>query len=87
MKAPGADGLHTIFLKKCWPVLGEALTVEVLNVIINKAIPEVWNDIVIVLIPKLDEPERITQYRPISLCNVLYKGISKMIASRFKKKS
>ena len=75
MKAPGTDGLHDVFFKKCWHILGDALTAEVLNAINNKVIPDGWNDTVIVLIPKVDEPEMITQYRPISLCNVLYKVI------------
>jgi hypothetical protein len=47
-------------------------------------IPERWNDTMIVLILKVDCPESITQYRPISLCNVIYKIISKMLALRAK---
>jgi hypothetical protein len=50
----------------------------------NKIIPDGWNDIVIVLIPKVESPGTISQYRPISLCNVLYKVISKMVAFRLK---
>lgn len=84
MKAPGMDGLHAIFSKKCWLILGDVLISEVLNAINNKAIPEGWNNMVIVLIPKVESPGRITQYMPISLCNVLYKVISKMIAFRLK---
>jgi hypothetical protein len=56
----------------------------VLDAIDNKVIPEGWNDTIIVLIPKIDDPILISQYRPISLCNVIYKVISKMIAFRFK---
>jgi hypothetical protein len=47
-------------------------------------IPEGWNDTTVVLIPKVDNPELITQFCPISLCNVIYKIISKMLASRLK---
>jgi hypothetical protein len=84
MKVPGTDVLHAIFFKKCWHILGDILTQEVLMAINNKIIPYGWNDTVIVLIPKVESPETISQYRPISLCNVLYKVISKMIAFRLK---
>jgi len=36
------------------------------------------------MIPKVDEPEKVTQFHPISLCNVVYKVISKMLAYRLK---
>ena len=62
LKAPGTDGLHAIFFKKCWHILGDVLTAEVLSAINNKIIPEGWNDTVIILIPKVDEPKRISHY-------------------------
>lgn len=83
-KAPCTDGLHAIFFKKCWHLIGDALTSEVLEAINLKKIHESWNDTVIVMIPKVDSPEKISQYRPINLCNVLYKVTSKMIALRLK---
>ena len=74
MKVPEMGGFHAIFFRKCWNILGEELT-EVLNARNIKVIPPGWNDTVIVLIRKNDDPEQITQFRPISLCNILYKVI------------
>jgi hypothetical protein len=36
------------------------------------------------LFQKIDVPEEVSQFQPISLCNVVYKIISKMIAARLK---
>lgn len=60
------------------------MDVSVLDAINKRKIPEGWNSTNIVLIPKVDSLEVITQYRPISLCNVVYKIIFKMLANRLK---
>jgi hypothetical protein len=57
---------------------------DVMNAISSGAVPEGWNNTNIMLIPKVDNLESISQYRPISLCNVLYKVISKVLAARLK---
>jgi len=46
--------------------------------------PQGWNETVVVLIPKVIEPERIKDPRPISLCNVVNKIASKVLANRLK---
>jgi hypothetical protein len=47
--------------------------------------PSVVNKTFIVMIPKVASPEEMGQFRPISLCNVVYKIASKVAANRLKK--
>ena len=46
--------------------------------------PATVNSTVIVLIPKVKNLQNITQYRTISLCNVIYKICSKVLANRLR---
>jgi hypothetical protein len=83
-KALGPDGLHAVFYKKFCNICGEEITREVLQALNSGQITEGWNDTTVVLIPKVDDPELVTQFRPISLCNMIYKIISKLLAARLK---
>jgi hypothetical protein len=84
LNAPGPDGLHAIFYKRFWSLCGDEITQEALQAMETRIIPDGWNDTTVVLILKVDNPESITQYCLISLCNVIYKIISKMLAQRLK---
>nr|GEX54528.1 hypothetical protein [Tanacetum cinerariifolium] len=42
------------------------------------------NATIISLIPKLDTPNKVSDFRPIACCNVLYKCISKVLTNRIK---
>ena len=57
----------------------------VLRIIRGEESAEVINDTVLVLIPKVTSPTHLSQYRPINLCNVVYKIIAKMVANRLKR--
>ena len=47
-------------------------------------IPEDLTQIKLVLIPKVPNPESVTQLRPISLCTSLYKLLTKLLVNRLK---
>ena len=55
---------------------------EILN---TGVMPQSLNETYICLIPKVSCPQKITEFRPISLCNVVYKIMSKVLANRMKK--
>lgn len=84
LKAPGSDGMTSLFYKKYWETVGADVTREVLLFLNGGDLPSEWNQTVIVLIPKVPNPESLKDLRPISLCNVLYKVASKVLAGRLK---
>ena len=64
--------------------MGESVIIDVLDFLNNgNMLPDI-NHTNIVLIPKVKNPERMSEFRPISLCNVIYKIISKVLANRLK---
>ena len=85
MSAPGPDGMPPIFYKSYWNIVGLDVIDATLSVLNTGIMPPNLNHAFITLIPKTKSPTNLTDYRPISLCNVIYKIISKTIANRLKK--
>lgn len=84
-KAPGPDGYQPIFYQKCWETVGESVVRFSLDFFATGNLPPETNDALVVLITKVSKPEKINQFRPISLCNVLFKTITKMMVIRMKR--
>nr|XP_020198524.1 uncharacterized protein LOC109784346 [Aegilops tauschii subsp. strangulata] len=83
-KSPGPDGFPAHFFQKHWGVCGTEVTAAVLKIIEGCESAESINQTYLVLIPKVKNPSLLSQFHPISLCNVFYKIASKVIANRLK---
>ena len=84
-KAPGPDSMSPIFYQKYWDIVGSSVQNCVLQAVNTGIMPRVINDTYICMIPKTKNPQKITDYHPISLCNVMYKLISKVLMNKLKK--
>lgn len=77
-KAPGLDGFHALFYQRFWKIIGA----DILGILNGDVAIKNTNEIVLVLIPKVKHPEWISKFQPISLCNVVYKLISKVLTNQ-----
>lgn len=83
-KAPGMDGFHAGFFQTHWQLVKPCVVSAVLGFLNGGDIPEEVNRTLLVLIPKISNPQDLSQYRPISLCSILYKLCSKTMANRLR---
>ena len=84
IKAPGPDGYPTHFFQHHWETCGDDVTRVVLKRVEGAESAECTNSTILVLIPKVKKPTLLSQFRPISLCNILYKIASKVISNILK---
>ncbi|GJW84185.1 hypothetical protein Tco_0157330 [Tanacetum coccineum] len=83
-KSPGPDGYTAAFFKESWTIIAADFKQAIREFFVNGTLLKELNHTIIALIPKVDSPSRVTDFRPISCCNVLFKCISKIIANRIK---
>jgi hypothetical protein len=83
-KAPGPDGLPALFYKKYWDIVGTTVIEAIQSFFRSGQLLKEVNNSLIVLIPKVKSPSSVNHFRPISLCNTVYKTISKLIVSKIR---
>lgn len=74
----GPDGMHGVFLKKFWPFLKDDIMNLFEEFFRNNLDISHLNYTYLVLILKLQEANRMVNFRPISLCNIIYTLLSKV---------
>ena len=83
-KAPGPDGFGASFYQDHWLQVKDHLCFAIKDFFISGRLLTEINHTFIALVPKVDHPETTTHFRPISLCNTLYKIIAKVLVNRMR---
>jgi hypothetical protein len=83
-KAPGLDGMTRLFYKTYWPIVKPSVIASVQSFFKWGFMLKEFIHTNIALIPKVDNPSTVNQFRPISLTNFNYKIISKILSNWLK---
>ncbi|KAG7586565.1 Ribonuclease H domain [Arabidopsis thaliana x Arabidopsis arenosa] len=83
-KAPGPDGFNAGFFKYHWQAIKSGVIKFIQHFFETGDLNPELNHTYICLVPKIDSPTQVKDFRPISLCNIAYKLISKVMADRLK---
>ena len=83
-KAPGQDGMHAGFHQRNWNIVQEVVVREVCSIFNFGVMLSNLNQTLITIIPKCTGVDCLSLFRPISLCNTIYKIVTKIIVQRLR---
>jgi len=83
-KAPGSDGFGAAFFQDYWHIINKDVCHAIKTFFREGKLLKQINHTLITLIPKVDNPSSPVHFRPISLCNTLYKIIAKITVNRMR---
>ncbi|KAI0498501.1 hypothetical protein KFK09_019389 [Dendrobium nobile] len=83
-KSPGNDGVTSSFFKFYWNIVKNVTWVVFKEFFKIGVMHKEWKDTLIVLIPKIKNSILPSNYRPISLCQTIYKIVATMMVNRIK---
>ncbi|PKU66269.1 integrator complex subunit 11 [Dendrobium catenatum] len=81
-KSPGHDGITYSFLKHYWNIVGIDVCKAIKEFFTSGIVSNSWKETLIVLISKISNPLSPEAFRPISLCNSIYKVVAKVLLNR-----
>lgn len=85
LKSLCPNGFNAGFYQTYWQDIRDEMSNVALKFLNEGFFYDGINYTYIVLIPKINKPSLASDFRPISLCNVVYKLVSKALANRLKK--
>nr|GEY79312.1 RNA-directed DNA polymerase, eukaryota, reverse transcriptase zinc-binding domain protein [Tanacetum cinerariifolium] len=83
-RAPKPDGYTSLFFKRAWKVVGSDVCDAIKEFFCTGQMLGEFNATLISLVLKIDTPNKVSDFRPIACCIVLYKCISKVITNMIK---
>ncbi|KAK1277085.1 hypothetical protein QJS04_geneDACA023947 [Acorus gramineus] len=85
LSSPGPDGFSACFFQLFWLTIKEEFITAVRSFFDSGHLLKAINHSFISLIPKTKLADSFNDFRPISLCNVTFKTITKVMATRLQK--
>nr|KYP51227.1 Retrovirus-related Pol polyprotein LINE-1 [Cajanus cajan] len=83
-KSPGPDGFNFNFIKDFWEIIKYDFMAFIHEFHAYGKLVKGSNSSFVVLVPKIDNPQKVEEYRPISLIGCMYKVLAKLLANRLR---